>query len=827
MYLVVLFALFIGFCASVSAASAPAAPAHTPKSLLAQAKGLPAEFESHFFEVPLAVRVELDGRFLGEALVVLSRDDQVTLLEFTDIGASTVDAQARERWAAFLKQGASLSGCTQACPAPLLAVHYSLANSVLSILTRAVESSSDLPSFHAIPSGGSTGLIVRNQLNINGGEQQDATGRYGLEATASLGQWTPHLNMQLARFDGADSQLYHAIQELYAQRELQGHFLRLGYFTPAYEGLSRQPRAFGSSPETALGVMFGSSDSLAIDNPQPSVYPIYVTASRQASVEVYRDGLLINTQLVEAGLRALDTRTLPGGIYNVEVRLVEDGQVTSTTQELVYKPGNWRNTDERWRYNLFAGREAQLWNNWEHQHGNDMTAGVAVNYLLHPRLIVGASTRVIDDNFQYGSSLDWTLTDSASAYFNLYRTDAYGTGMDLQGIYGYTSGSVVASHARSWLDTRGTYDTLPDGTRVRTRNTFVGQASTTSLSLNHRLDRSHSLTARVGYSEGYTQGAAFDLGWLYRGSLLDSPADWRLSLFDRPGSVSSGERRDRGVDLSLNLTFGSSGRSLTGSVGNRTSREGGRDTVTSLTYRQDMHDYYLQNVSATVLHDTYGVGLSGTVNFEADTVGGDAFIQRSSFNDRVSGGLNLENTVAVGARKVAVTSQRQGREAGMIIDLDSDLDGVVLRADGVNGSNTTLRPGRNFVPITAYQSSSLSFDFEGRSVPAGAIQPAQTSYHLNKGGVGYRQVRVMQTVTVLGRLLDVDGEPLRGHHLINLVSRGVSEADGFFSMEMSLGEPLLDVRYGNRLLCSITIDPDRGKRQQDVLLVGDVRCPSN
>ncbi|MFP3335542.1 TcfC E-set like domain-containing protein, partial [Pseudomonas sp. SIMBA_064] len=83
-----------------------------------------------------------------------------------------------------------------------------------------------------------------------------------------------------------------------------------------------------------VGMMFGSSDSLLINNPKPSVYPIYVTASRQASVEIYRNGLLINSQPVAAGLQSIDTRPLPGGIYEVEVRLVEDGVVTATTQEL-------------------------------------------------------------------------------------------------------------------------------------------------------------------------------------------------------------------------------------------------------------------------------------------------------------------------------------------------------------------------------------------------------------------------------------------------------------------------------------------------------------
>lgn len=60
---------------------------HAPASVLsaiAEGQGLPKEFEAHFFDVPLAVRVDLDGRYLGDAMVVLSRDERVQLLEFTD-----------------------------------------------------------------------------------------------------------------------------------------------------------------------------------------------------------------------------------------------------------------------------------------------------------------------------------------------------------------------------------------------------------------------------------------------------------------------------------------------------------------------------------------------------------------------------------------------------------------------------------------------------------------------------------------------------------------------------------------------------------------------
>ncbi|NWL20932.1 TcfC E-set like domain-containing protein [Pseudomonas umsongensis] len=815
-------ALALFFCAA--ALAAPTENGHTPRSLLAQAKGLPSEFEEHFFDVPLAVRVELDQQFMGEAMVVLSRDDRITLLDFADVSDSVITARERDIWANYLKQGVALGGCQTQCPEQLLAVHYSLENSLVSILTQNAERDDQTPLYYNQPEDGSTGLIVRNQLNLNGGQNQDLGGRYGLEASSSLGNWTQAVNLQLSRLGGIDNTTYHAVHELYTQRELQGNFLRLGYFTPSSEGLTRQPRTFGATPDTALGVMYGSSDSLAINNPKPAVYPIYVTANRQGSVEIYRDGLLINTQAVPAGLQTLDTRSLPGGIYEVEVRLIEDGQITSSTQELVYKPSNWRNHEERWRYNLFAGRESKLLSNWEEQDDGDMTAGAAFNFLLHPRVILGLNTRQVRDSLQYGTSVDWAIVNNASLFANVYKTEDYGTGLDVQGLYSYGRGSLVASHTRSWLDTTRLYDTLPDGTRVRQRNVFVGQTSNSSLSINHRVTTKSSVNARVSHSEGNINGTGVDLGWSQRTQLFGSDANWRLSLFDRPGSVSSGDDRNRGIDLSVNIALGGPGEQISGSIGTRTAREGGRDNNASVTYRKTLQDHVLQSVSATAITDTYGIGLNAMATMSSDRVNGDGFIQRSSFNNDLTGGLNLDSTVAVGGQKMVMTSQYHRNGAGMIIDVESDIEDIALRADDLSGGSAILKPGRNFVPITAYKSSSVSFDFEGNHVPAATIQPARSSYHLNKGGVEYRQVKVMRTLTVLGRLIDPQGNPLKGHHIINHASRGVSEVDGFFSMEMNAGSPTLEVRHGNQLLCQFRLDPSNGRTENNVLMIGDLRC---
>lgn len=813
-----------GALALLLCASAWAAPGTTPGNLLSQSQGLPEDFEQHFFDVPLAVRLELDQQFLGEAMIILGRDDRITLLEFTDTGDSPVSATTRANWEQLLQQGMALGGCQQSCPSQLLAVHYSLENSLVSILTENVERMAQLKQYYDQPNTGSLGLIVNNQLNITGGEDEELGGRFGLEASSSIGNWTQAMNLQLSRLGGTDTTLYHAMHELYTQRELEGDFLRLGYFTPGSNGLTRQIRSFGANPDTAVGLMYGSSDSLLINNPKPSVYPVYVTAGRQASVEIYRNGLLINTQPVAAGLQTLDTRPLPGGIYEVEVRLIEDGLTTSTTQELIYKPNNWRNADERWRYNTFVGRESRLLSNWDEQPTGFITYGAGLNYLLHPRAILGLSARKVREKMQYGTSIDWTLGNSLSLYANVYQTQDHGTGMDLQTLYSYGVGSVVFSHNRSWLDTTRTYELLPDGTRLRQRNVFVGQTSNTSLSLNHRVSNKSSINSRLSYSQGNLEGLGLDVGWTQRGTFLGSDANWRLSVFDRPATASTGDQRNRGIDLSVSVALGAPGEQWSASLGTRTARDGSRDNNGSLTYQKSFQDHLLQSVSGTATADTYGVGLSGRASFQNELLYGDTYVQRSSFNNNLSGGLNLASTVAVGGSRMVLSSQPQGGGAGMIVDVETDLDDITLRADDLSGGSARLRPGRNFVPITAYKSSTLAFDFDGNYPPAATIQPARSNYHLNKGGVEYRKVSVMKTVTVLGRLVDEKGQPLRGHHVINHASRAVSEVDGFFSMEMTAGAPTLEVRFANQLLCQFRLDPTTARRESDVLMIGDLQC---
>ena len=161
----------------------------------------------------------------------------------------------------------------------------------------------------------------------------------------------------------------------------------------------------------------------------------------------------------------------------------------------------------------------------------------------------------------------------------------------------------------------------------------------------------------------------------------------------------------------------------------------------------------------------------------------------------------------------------------MIVDLDSDIDNLVLRADDMSGSyGAELKPGRNIVPVGAYKSGTVHFDFNGSDAYAASIQPPQARYHLNKGGVMYQKVRVLKTLSVLGRLVDPQGRPMAGAHILNHASSGVTEADGFFVLEMSEASPSLEINHRGQPACSVVLEPGKHKRENNVLLVADIVC---
>lgn len=786
--------------------------------LLSQTALLPADFRESFFEAPLAARVQINGKNLGDAMIMLSRDNTVRLLEFTDVSSAVEDGQTRQKWAQLLSKPHFLGACSNDCENGLTAIDYSLETALLSLFTSEAEQNTKAVRYHALPEHGSYGLTLQNQLNISGGDQQDSAGSWRGDLRGSTGHWTSVSSFQVDRSGDRNAPTRHSLNNLYLERELPGTFLRTGLFTPDSQGVLRRPYTPGQSSSSVGGVMLGSSDALIKQGASPSLYPVYVTANRQGIIEIYRDGVMINSQPVESGLQPIDTSVLPGGIYSVEIRVLEEGKVVSRSEETIYKPQNWANPQQKMRYNVYAGQSQNLWDNSEFRQDNGTVVGGNANYLLHPRLTGGLALELSNNDKQAGVSADWRAADRFNFFANSWHSSRTGNGFDLQAAMNYSAGSVMLNHGRSWR-----YIQNHNASGSSSCCTIQSE-QTSGVSLNHRLSNSSSINSRVTHSS-VNKGIGVDIGFSTRHTFLNTDISWRLSGFDRPYRDND-DLRNRGISVNASFALGGRDRSASVSMGSRTDSRGSRDYFASASLHDDWEDGFIRQSSNTVTADRYGVGLNSYNQFTSQPASGSMYLQSSSENNKLSGGLNLNSTVAVGNGTAAVSGITQSAGgSGVIVDVESDDPTVKLMAYHPGGSSE-LKAGRNFVPVKALRAETLSFDFPGNSAPALKIWPESFNYHLNRGGVSHHKVRVMQTVTVMGRLIDTKGQPVAGAFIINHAGRTVSENDGFFTLDLHEHTPVIAIEHNGIKQCEIRLEPKAHRRDGQTLLAGNLQCPA-
>ncbi|NIG21614.1 hypothetical protein F3J37_23370 [Pantoea sp. Al-1710] len=800
-------------CSAGAAQADAVAPQRAP-SLAQQAAAMPADFRSHFFNAPISARVMLDGKLLGDASIVLSEDERVQIVNFTDVSSSEWTETERQRWLTAFSQPLALGQCNSSCPANLVAADYNLANAQLTLITSALPESAGQQLWHALPEQSSAGMLLSNQLNLSGGQQQSAAMGWlgGLEA--AIGNWSAIGQYQLDRSGAKDAETQHAVTSLYLMRESQHTFYRGGLFSPDSQGVLRQPYSRGSGVTTLAGVMMGSSDTLMKDGNTPALYPIWVTANREGIAEIYRNGVLINSQPVQPGLQALDTAPLPGGIYEVEVRILEDGQETSRNVETVNKPAGWRNPEQRLRYNLFAGQQTALMSNKRNQQHGEMAAGTSLNYLIKPNMTGGVAVQKVGKEKQAGVSLDWQASQQVQLYSNLWHSSVTGYGFDSQAMWMHEKGNVALNHSRSWYTPEDALGRLSYSSRPRTEQS-------TSLSSSYRLNSNHGVNARLTHRSS-NNGVGIDAGYNTRVAIGSTPVNLQLSAFDRPYR-DNGNTRNRGMALTASFSLGSQGRSASASIGSRTDAQGGRDLYASATLNQEWENSFMKQSSVTATADRYGAGLSSYNQFDAPLANGSFWGQRSSADRQLNGGLNVGSTLALGQGKAVISRDAQQHQGGgMIVDVVSDDESVDLMAYHEAGT-TPLKAGRNFIPVKAWKPGTVQIDFPGKDAPALKAWPQYLDYHHVRGGVSSHEVRVMKTVTVMGRLVDNQGTPLGGAKVINHAGRTVTESDGMFTLELHEKNPVVSIEHHSGMQCEIRLNPETEKRDE-LIFAGNVTC---
>ncbi|WP_165767156.1 TcfC E-set like domain-containing protein [Parendozoicomonas haliclonae] len=121
-----------------------------------------------------------------------------------------------------------------------------------------------------------------------------------------------------ASWDVAEGYGVH-LSSLYIDREYEGIDLRGGYQRTAGFGYSFTP------DQPIIGVHLGTSENTYLDLIQMRSTPLDVFLPSRGRVEIFKDGLLLQAWMLDAGSHPLNTSRFPSGAYEITIKILGEG----------------------------------------------------------------------------------------------------------------------------------------------------------------------------------------------------------------------------------------------------------------------------------------------------------------------------------------------------------------------------------------------------------------------------------------------------------------------------------------------------------------------
>lgn len=784
----------------------PLTASATDMALAASMRGLPEDFRRYFYDSELIVQVYLNDTRLFDAAVALKENGDIRLIRTLD-DAEDTDPETRALWSGVLQKGVSTGQCMKDCPSGLMAVQYRLDNSVLKLYTASYETARTRSAYIAMPADTPGGVIMYNDASVT---NTASTRSWGINSslTSSLAGWSQRASFQSSGTEGEYRYSSASLYELYTQKELQGSFVRLGFFTPDSDTGNVQTAGFGY--DTVAGAMWGTSDALLVSTDSVSAWPVYVTGRNQSIAEVWRDGRLVHTQQLQAGVQALDTRPLPGGIYDITIKIIENGQTVDAQQAQIYKPQGWSDPNRRWRMNLWTGQHRTLaTGDGRVREDNPFSVGGGIDVLAHPRAVLGLSGAATEKEHQVRTRANITLSpdDSLFAQYTLGNTE-YHLNQNTEIRY-YRNIPSGGSASLFWRST--TTDVY--GHRTASRQ----QGDTWGSSLALRLPRSTSLIVNGQYMDtAWRSGFGADMSVTTLATLSGRDMNFRVSAYDRPGF--NDRRRDHGVAFGVSISLAPAARHTLSAETGMNQNQG----YSSLNYQwQPGDDSSIRSLGGGVSYSPQNTVISGNASVDTPYVSGDGYVQHNTRGSTNTAGGNLSQVLVMGGGRVASVNGNNSRsmESALIVDVDSDDETANVLASG-QMVETQLKAGRNIVPAGLWKKETVQFIASGGERVQ--VFPPASSVQMQRGSVKYISVKAVKTFTVVGMLQDENGNVLKNRYVNSDVSGGVINAEGVLTLDSGTANRTLTVRAENGqpgMQCALPAEMDKDKNVQFVSTV--------
>ncbi|WP_406909101.1 TcfC E-set like domain-containing protein [Klebsiella oxytoca] len=769
------------------------------------AGGMPEEFRRYFFNSPVPARVLINDEYLFDATLLLSESGQVRLQSVVSTaGDTTLSPEQSGKWEDLLQNGIVLGECTEKCPDGLVAAEYLLERSELKIYTHHYEQNRVASNYIQLPDNLPSGLIVKNDLTASGSNSRFDDWRLNSASLSSLFGWTQKLMLQSAYSNTPQGYRKTELTEAWTQKEFAGNYLRTGMFSPdAESGKVQMP---GYASDRIAGAMWGTSDTLLSAGDSVSLYPVYVTGRNQSVADVFINDRLVYTQQLRAGIQALDTRRLPGGVYDITIRISENGRVTDVQSAQVYKPARWGSADKRWRASIWAGQTVQdsLYSGDPH----DEAWGFRADFLLHPRSVAGISLARSDREQLWSVKNETQITDKTTLYarYNFSQNGRRDSDVRLFRTLGTGSASAGWRH--------GVMAREPG----RRSNLYRRTSDIYSASFTWQFASQLSLTAGGQYTNnGYRDGMSTDLSVRKMLDIKNRSTELRLSAYQRPAWTTG--KRDTGIEIGISIPIFSNSRvhSASAELGAK-DREGYANL--SYNWRPETPGTlsYL-GTTASFSKNAGTAGINGGV--QNRYASGDFYAQTTSGNGGIYTGVNLSNTLAMGGGKIAASGELRDTSAAVIVDVDSPQPEPDLRVISASGE-MSLKRGRNLVPADVWQQRNMQFD--GNSTQSMQVYPPGYRYQMNKGSVGYVSVRALNKKTIIALLTRTDGTPVLNRETKSDIAQAHVNSDGVLTIDASTGARYIAVaktEAESALTCKL---PELKEGSRDTVFIDNLNC---
>ncbi|MGV2986121.1 TcfC E-set like domain-containing protein [Vibrio sp. E150_011] len=707
-----------------------------------------SRFINELFSQPIMLDIQLGQHNNGLGFVKVNLEGDIKLVEMVE-GELEPEVEAK------LIQGVNLNECSKVTPCgPIYFLDFDLNNSRLqgAVVNKKEgfnkeNTSSDVYS-----------MVVNSRALV-----AEDSSSFGMSSKIKLSETLWNAQVDYTKIGNSTSL---SMNEFSSEEKTNDGFLKVGLLDTRANSLGY----FGnmsSRINSHFGLFYQATSG---ENVNSHIANLTINLSSASYVSVYRGTDLIDSQVLESGVRVIDTKNYPRSNYPVLIKIKpRDGGAEYEITDYVY------NSQVPTSYSFQIGVPFNEFGNNELNDEIYFLTDLSYNY--KSLFDVGYAIEVYGDEYTARGGLKKAISDFQFRYELGYGSEENETSSLLSS--SYSNGSVSLSNVLDYSNT-----SLNTSTYL---NYNMGQYR--SISGSHRKTFSDNNSENIGVNYhtrykllGNLLRAQYGISRVFSDEVNETAAYVNFS-FDFT--------RDAGLDLQFSLR----------------NFEGIQTKQYSAGYNKTFDSDIIKRLYVNgSVNDRNSSWLAQT-DFDHNKLNGSVSLSGNNKDVNVVAALN--STIYSDFNQVDMLSNHN--TSGVILSIiDATNTGDSVTTSSTSGYSE-LGAGSHFIPIMPGEDFDISFTSKNNN----SLSLSDLKGKLSENEIKFIQVSIIPSITVIGRLTDDDDKSLHGVKVENHLSTAYTDTHGLFVLQMSLSEPTIVVNGDEFII-------DTKRAQDGVLYIDDI-----